>query len=123
MEKEIINIDNKVIVNIYSNSEYIYNYKSAIKFFDKIAFNNNSNNIIVNKEIFSKNFFKISNNLFNRLFKYLNRNNIKIAIIGDFSIYENEELLDYIYSINKENLAFFLYTKEEAIYALKKGDY
>lgn len=120
MEKEIININNKTIVSVHSQKEYIYSYKTAISFFEKINIYNNSNNIIVNKEIFSKDFFEISNDLFNRLFKYLKESNIRLAIVGDFSVYKDKDFLDYIYNINKENLAFFLYTKEEAIYALKK---
>ncbi|TGL56932.1 DUF4180 domain-containing protein [Leptospira jelokensis] len=43
---------------------------------------------------------------------------MKLAIIGDFSIYSSKSLKDFIYEMNSGKDAFFLNSEEEAIYKL-----
>lgn len=118
MEKEIININNKTIVNINSKEERIFDYKSSVEFFLDINYNNNTFNIVVNREIFSKEFFNLKTNLFERLFKNLKEYNINIVILGDYKSY-TKEFLNYIYSTNEQSEFYFLENLKEAIYVLK----
>lgn len=40
---------------------------------------------------------------------------MKIAIVGDFSVYKSKSLKDFIYESNKGNNIFFLPDEEQAI--------
>ncbi|WP_244934771.1 DUF4180 domain-containing protein [Leptospira jelokensis] len=43
---------------------------------------------------------------------------MKLAIIGDFTIYSSKSLKDFIYEMNSGKDVFFLNSEEEAIYKL-----
>jgi hypothetical protein len=47
--------------------------------------------------------------------------NVKLAIVGDFSIYTSQSLRDFIYESNKTGRIRFVNTIDEAIEALLKG--
>lgn len=117
MQKEIISIGSHTIVNVSKCEGYIYNYKSGINFFSAISESNNTSRIIVNKEVFTDNFFNINNKLLERVLLALMQNELYIAIVGDFSEY-NEKTLDFLYNYNRNKEIFFLSNVEEAIFAL-----
>ncbi|MCI1113670.1 DUF4180 domain-containing protein, partial [Stenotrophomonas maltophilia] len=45
---------------------------------------------------------------------------VKIAVVGDFSVYSSQSLKDFIYESNKGNDIFFLPTEQQAIEKLSK---
>ena len=40
---------------------------------------------------------------------------VKLAIVGDFSVYENQSLRDFIYESNKGKDIFFLPNEQQAV--------
>lgn len=118
MKKEIININNNIIVNVNSNKILLNNYKSAMEFLLDINFKNNSTKIILNKEIFSKDFFNLKLQLFDKIYKNLMYYKINLVIIGDFDQCDID-FTNYIYNSNKNKKIYFLSNTEEALYILR----
>lgn len=119
MEKKIINYNGNIFAYIYNENDYIFNFKSAINFFDEIVTNNNTKKIIIDYKLFSKNFFTLQNNLLERVLKELRSNSIQLVILIEFDIFKSDIYLDFFYKYNKEKNIFFLETLEEGLFALK----
>ena len=119
MEKKIINYNGNIFAYIYNENDYIFNFKSAINFFDEIVTNNNTEKIIIDYKLFSKDFFTLQNNLLERVLKELKSKSIQLVILIDFDLFNSEIYLDFFYKYNKEQTIFFLETLEEGLFALK----
>lgn len=119
MEKEIINFNGNVFAYIYNDDNYIFHFKSAIKFFDEIVTNNNTKKIIIDYKLFSKDFFILQNNLLEKVLKELRSNSIQLVILIEFELFKSDIYLDFFYKYNKEKNIFFLETLEEGLFALK----
>jgi hypothetical protein len=60
-------------------------------------------------------FFDLKTGLAGEILQKFSTYGIKLAIIGDFSIYPGKSLRDFIYESNKGNQVFFLSDKETAV--------
>ncbi len=73
---------------------------------------------IVYKESLSDDFFDLKTRFAGEVLqKYMNYH-MRIAIIGDFSVYKSKSLRDFIYECNKGSHIYFMPCMESAINAL-----
>ncbi len=80
-----------------------------------VRYETDCDRIIINKSVISEDFFDLSTKLAgNILQKYINYQ-MKIAIIGDFSVYKSKSLKDFIYECNNGKDIFFLPDENQAI--------
>lgn len=77
------------------------------------------NRFIVSKELFCDDFFILSNGLAGEILQKFVNYHIKIAIVGDFSMYTSKALHDFIVESNQGNNVFFVSSQEEAIKKLE----
>lgn len=73
------------------------------------------NKIIVDKTAILEAFFDLKTRLLGDAFQKLVTYDIRLGIIGDFSIYTSKSLKDYIYESNRGKTICFCGTKAEAI--------
>lgn len=106
------NID---IAVISSNEIIIKDVQSALDFMATVQYETGSNRIIINKSSISEDFFNLSTKLAGELLQKFVNYYVKMAIIGDFSIYPSESLRDFIYESNKGKHIFFLADEKQAI--------
>ena len=115
MEISTIKEDSKEISIINSNEILISDVQSALDFIATINFETGCNRIILNKSAICEDFFHLSTKLAGEIVQKFINYHVKIAIIGDFSVYESKSLKDFIYESNRGKDIFFLSDEKEAI--------
>ena len=71
--------------------------------------------VIVHKENIDEIFFDLKNGLAGEMLQKVVNYRLRLAIVGDFSIYESKSLKAFIYESNKSNTIVFVSTVEEAL--------
>ena len=89
--------------------------QSALDFIATVGFETGCNRIILNKSAICNDFFDLSTRLAGEILQKFINYNIKIAIVGDFSVYTSKSLKDFIYESNKGKDIFFLPNEKQAI--------
>ena len=71
--------------------------------------------IIVHKENIDEVFFDLRSGLAGEMLQKVVNYRLRLAIVGDFSIYESKSLKAFIYESNKSNTIAFVNTVDEAL--------
>lgn len=71
-----------------------------------ITFETKVSRIIINTSLLEEVFFDLKTKILGEAFQKIITYNIKMAIIGDYSIYKSNSLGDYIRETNKGNNIF-----------------
>lgn len=103
------------IAIVRSNEMIITDVQSALDFIATIGFEAGCNCIILNKTAICEDFFQLKTRLAGEILQKFINYHMKIAIIGDFSMYSSKSLKDFIYESNKGKDMFFLSNEKEAI--------
>lgn len=115
MEINVIKVNNIEIANIKSNEVLINNVQSALDLMATIRYETDCDRMILNKSAISEEFFNLSTKLAGDILqKYINYK-MKIAIVGDYSVYKSKSLKDFIYECNNGKDIFFLPDENHAI--------
>lgn len=89
--------------------------RSAVDFMARVLEETDCDRIIVDKAIVPEEFFDLSTGLAgSNLQKFVNYR-MKIAFVGNFSIYQSKSLRDFIYESNKGKDVFFVDSEEQAL--------
>ncbi len=115
MDINVIKINNVEIANVKSDEILIKDVESALDLMVTVRYETDCDRMILNKSTISEDFFNLSTKLTGDILqKYINYQ-MKIAIIGDFSVYNSKSLRDFIYECNNGKDIFFLANKNQAI--------
>lgn len=110
---------NKNIAIIYSDELLICDLQSALDLVMTVNYETGINNLVISKNCIINDFFVLSTMLAGDILqKYINYN-IKLAVWGDYSIYNSKPLHDFIYESNNGKDFFFVSTEHEAIEKLE----
>ena len=71
--------------------------------------------VIVHQENIDESFFNLRSGLAGDMLQKVVNYRLRLAIVGDFSIYEGKSLKAFIYESNKSNTIMFVSTVEEAL--------
>jgi Domain of unknown function (DUF4180) len=71
--------------------------------------------IIVHKSNIDESFFDLQSGLAGDMLQKVVNYRLRLAIVGDFSLYESKSLKAFIYESNRSNTIVFVSTIEEAI--------
>ncbi|WP_330623432.1 DUF4180 domain-containing protein [Acetoanaerobium pronyense] len=82
---------------------------------DKTSYETGCDSVILNKSALSEEFFDLKTSLAGDVLQKFINYRMKIAIIGDFSVYTSNSLRDFIYESNKGRDLFFLSDENEAM--------
>lgn len=120
MNIEKIETDGGTIAVVSSNEILIEDVQSALDLMATVQYETGSHRMVMNQSIFSEAFFDLKTRLAGEILqKYINYH-VKVAIIGDFSVYPSQSLQDFIYECNKGNDFFFLPTEQQGIERLSR---
>lgn len=78
--------------------------------------------IVIYKESLDESFFDLRTGLAGEILQKFTNYQMKLAIVGDFSIYSSKNLKDFIYECNKGKLVYFKNDVASAISALVPED-
>ena len=114
MEITIITENNIEIAAITSNEIVITDLQSALDFMATINYETGCNRIILNKSAICEDFYDLKTKLAGEIVQKFVNYQVKIAIVGDYSMYTSKSLKDFIYESNKGKTIFFLPNIQEA---------
>lgn len=98
----------------------ITNVQSALDLMATVRYETGCDRIILNKSAISEEFFDLSTKLAGEILQKFVNYNVKVVIIGDFSVYTSKSLKDFIYESNNGKDIFFLSDERQAIEKLMR---
>ncbi|MCZ8518284.1 MULTISPECIES: DUF4180 domain-containing protein [Paenibacillus] len=108
------------IAVVSASGVVIEDVQSALDLMATVRYEADSDRIVIHKSLLSESFFDLKTRLAGDILqKYINYH-VKIAIVGDFSVYSSGSLKDFIYECNRGSDIFFLPTEEQAIEKLSR---
>lgn len=112
--------ENDVEIAVVNSSEVlITDVQSALDFIATVGFETGCHRIVLNKSAICEDFFDLKTRLAGEVLQKFINYNVKVAIVGDFSVYNSKSLRDFIYESNKGKNIFFLSDEEKAIDKLR----
>lgn len=115
METTIIKENNIEIAVVNSNDIMITDVQSSLDFMATVNYEAGCDYIILNKSAICEDFFNLRTGLAGDILQKFVNYHIKIAIVGDFSVYSSKSLKDFIYESNKGKHIFFLSNEKLAV--------
>ncbi|MED1405764.1 DUF4180 domain-containing protein [Bacillus mycoides] len=103
------------IAVVRNDTVLISDVQSALDLMATVQYEADSKRIAINKSLISESFFNLKTRLAGDILQKFINYSVKIAIIGDFSMYTSKSLKDFIYECNKGKDIFFLATEQQAI--------
>ncbi|MBE7103559.1 DUF4180 domain-containing protein [Bacillus cereus] len=103
------------IAVVRNDTVVISDVQSALDLMATVQYEADSKRIVIKKSLISESFFDLKTRLAGDILQKFINYSVKIAIIGDFSMYTSKSLKDFIYECNKGKDIFFLATEQQAI--------
>lgn len=114
--------ENNVEIAIVGSSEIlIRDVQSALDLMATVNYEAGCNRMILDKSAICEDFFHLRTQLAGDVLQKFTTYQMKIAIVGDFSVYSSKSLKDFIYECNKGKDIFFLPNEKQAIERLSIG--
>ncbi|EJQ44525.1 hypothetical protein IEE_02715 [Bacillus cereus BAG5X1-1] len=115
MEIKTVIIGGINIAVVRNDTVLISDVQSALDLMATVQYEADSKRIIIKKSLISESFFDLKTRLAGDILQKFINYRVKIAIVGDFSMYTSKSLKDFIYECNKGKDIFFLATEQQAI--------
>lgn len=115
MKVNIINQNNIDIAVIRHDELSITDVQSALDLIATVRYETGCDLMILSKDAVSEEFFDLSTKLAGDILQKFVNYQMKIAFIGDFSVYSSKSLKDFITESNKGNAIFFLPNEKAAL--------
>ncbi|CAH2465958.1 MULTISPECIES: DUF4180 domain-containing protein [Bacillus] len=115
MELEKIVTGGINIAVVRNDTLVISDVQSALDLLATVQYEVDSKRIIIHKSLISESFFDLKTRLAGDILQKFINYRVKIAIVGDFSMYTSKSLKDFIFECNKGNDIFYLATEQQAI--------
>ncbi|MGN5652063.1 DUF4180 domain-containing protein [Bacillus sp. Brlt_9] len=115
MEIKKLVIDGINIAVIKNDKVLISDVQTALDLMATVQYEVDAKHIIIDKSLLSESFFDLKTRLAGDILQKFINYKVKIAIIGDFSMYTSKSLKDFIYECNKGKDIFYLVTEQQAI--------
>jgi len=107
---------NDVDIAIVTSDEIlITDVQSALDLMVTVKFEAECNRIVLNKSAICEDFFNLRTHLAGEILQKFINYRMKLAIVGDFSVYSSKSLKDFIYEVNKGKDIFFSADENQAI--------
>jgi len=120
MKLNVIKENNVEIAIIDSSDMLITDVQSALDLMATVNYETGCYHMILSKSSICEDFFKLSTKLAGDILqKYVNYR-MKLAIVGDFSVYTSKSLKDFIYETNNGKDVFFVANEKQAIEKLSR---
>ncbi len=104
-----------------NDSEKITDVQSALDLIATVNYETGCNQLVMDKSCFPEDSFVLSSGLAGEILQKFVNYHVKVAIVGDYSVYTSKPLKDFIYESNKGNHVFFVSTLEEAVSKLENA--
>ncbi|MEV5026839.1 DUF4180 domain-containing protein [Paenibacillus sp. LPE1-1-1.1] len=109
--------ESKVAI-IESDEIVIHDVQGALDLMASVRYHEDCYKIAINKSNITEDFFELKTRLAGDILQKYTNYRVKLAVIGDFDVYDSESLKDFIFECNKGNQVFFLKDLPSALQAL-----
>ncbi len=107
---------NGVEIAILASDEVLVNdVQSALDLLATVCYETGCERMVLSKSALCDNFFQLKTRLAGEILQKFTNYRMKLAIVGDFSMYASKSLEDFIYESNKGTSIFFVPTIEQAV--------
>ncbi len=114
--------ENNVEIAVINSSEVVItDVQSALDFMVTVRYETDCDRVILNKAAIGEDFFNLKTRIAGEILQKFINYQMKIAIVGDFSVYTSQSLKDFIYESNNGKHIFFLPNEEQAIQKMSNG--
>ena len=100
----------------------ITDVQSALDLMATVYYENDCDKIIVDKSLIAEDFFQLKTKIAGEILQKFVNYQVKLAIIGDFTVYNSKALHDFIYECNKGNNIFFVEDLDTAITKMESSN-
>lgn len=115
MEIKKVVIDGINIAIIRNEKLLISDVQTALDLMATVQYEVDAKHIIIDKSLITESFFDLKTRLAGDILQKFINYRVKVAIIGDFSMYTSKSFKDFIYECNKGKDIFYLATEQQAI--------
>ncbi|WP_430534250.1 DUF4180 domain-containing protein [Listeria rocourtiae] len=115
---EIQKLESDGIAQVKNDEVIIRDAASMLDFVMSVLYETTYRKIVIDKQIILEDFFDLKTGLLGDAFQKLVTYQLKMAIVGDFSMY-SENFKDYMYESNKGSHVYFVATVEGAVEKLR----
>lgn len=105
----------RAIAVVSSTEIIIEDVQSALDLMATVQYESGCDRMVLDKSLLSETFFDLRTRLAGEILQKFINYHVKVAIVGDFSVYSSKSLQDFIYESNNGNHIFFLSTEQQAI--------
>jgi len=109
-----IDVKNNVAV-IQSDKVILTDAQSALDLIATVRYQSNCDRIAIPKSAVARGFFTLSNGIAGDILQKFVNYHVRLAIVGDFSMYTSKPLQDFIYESNKGTHIFFVADEADAV--------
>ncbi|WP_024621799.1 DUF4180 domain-containing protein [Metaclostridioides mangenotii] len=106
--------ESKVVI-VDSVDKSIKNTGDAMDIMASISYNYKCQKFVIKKENIVEEFFDLKTRLAGEILQKYTNYSMKVAIVGDFSVYESKSLKDFIYECNHGKQIFFVENIDDAL--------
>ncbi|MGV3763263.1 DUF4180 domain-containing protein [Parapedobacter sp.] len=114
MDMEFRAMGNTGIVEIVADKIIINDAEDGVDLIGNVYYQG-FDKVVIYQENLSPDFFDLKTGLAGEILQKFSNYRIRLAIVGDFSIYRSNSLQDFIRESNTGKLVNFFSTKEEAL--------
>ncbi|BAK81567.1 DUF4180 domain-containing protein [Candidatus Arthromitus sp. SFB-rat-Yit] len=122
MKIKVVKRNNIDVAVVSSDKVLIRDTQSALDFITTVQYETGCNNIALNKEAISDDFFILSSCIAGEILQKFINYRVRFAIYGDFSKYTSNSLKAFMHESNKGNNVYFQSTVSLAINKLSMYD-
>jgi hypothetical protein len=105
------------IAVVHSDEPVLTDVQSALDLLASVSYTGCSR-IVVDKSAICEDFFRLRTRLAGEILQKFVNYRVKLAIVGDFSVYDSKALRDFIRESNRGHDIFFVTTEGEALQRL-----
>lgn len=109
---------NGVTVGVLESSTRVETVQDILDLILSAAYGERAAGVIIYKECLPERFFDLKTGFAGDVLQKFSNYRFKLAVIGDFSLYNSKSLKDFIYECNKGKLVFFKSDIDSAVSAL-----
>lgn len=107
--------ENDTIAYVQSDDVLIADVQSALDLMMTLQYEKGCSKIILDKTAINEAFFSLRSGIAGEVLQKFINYHVKLAIIGDFSVYTSKALLDFIYECNQGSDIFFVDDLDQAV--------
>lgn len=110
--------NNSKVAIVESDEILISDVQEALDLMASIQYTEECHKILMRKSNMTEDFFELKTRLAGEILQKFTNYQVKIAIVGDFDVYDSNSLRDFIYECNQGSSFFFFKERGAALDAL-----